>query len=170
QQIKRIRELETKGKTPIWFKKLEKTILEDQISRRIKGSYTQQEEINESQIKPKKRKMSYKRSKKKWNLVHDNSSSSSITPTNKILKMRENEVEDVSPWIKRKNEEGWVTLIGLKLLKNMIAPGKKTIGKKESEVEHVALAESWDVYLIQNLIENMEKQRELTQALEKNQA
>ncbi|CAG8533433.1 16230_t:CDS:2, partial [Gigaspora rosea] len=155
QQIKRIRRLEIKGKTPIWFKKLEETILEDQISRRIKGNYAQQKEVNESQIKPKKRKMSHKRSKKEWvyileweenkeNLVHDNSSSSSITPTNKILKMRENEVEDVTP-------------------------DKKTRGKKESEVEHVTLAESWDVYLIQNLVENREKQRELTQALEKNQ-
>ncbi|CAG8690348.1 11491_t:CDS:2 [Gigaspora rosea] len=56
QQIKRIHRLETKGKTPIWFKKLEETILEDQISRRIKGVYAQQEEINESQIKPKKKK------------------------------------------------------------------------------------------------------------------
>ncbi|CAG8750929.1 1125_t:CDS:2, partial [Gigaspora rosea] len=107
-------------------------------------------EINESQIKPKKRKMSYKRSKKEWvigqrknkweenkeNLVHDNTSSSSITPMSKILKMRENEVEDVSPWIKRKNKGGWITAIGLKHLKNMIAPEKKTRGKKESEVEH----------------------------------
>ncbi|CAG8806255.1 24869_t:CDS:1, partial [Gigaspora rosea] len=66
QQIKRIRELKTKGKTPIWYRKLEETILEDQISRRIKKSYAQQEEINESQIKPKKRKMSYKRSKREW--------------------------------------------------------------------------------------------------------
>ncbi|CAG8765923.1 23047_t:CDS:1, partial [Gigaspora rosea] len=37
QQIKRIHELEMKGKTPIWFKKLEETILEDQISRILKN-------------------------------------------------------------------------------------------------------------------------------------
>ncbi|CAG8785884.1 4490_t:CDS:1, partial [Gigaspora rosea] len=55
--------------------------------------------------------------------------------------MRENEVEDVSPWIKRKNEGGWVIAIGLKHLKNMIAPEKKTRGIKDSEVEHVTLAE-----------------------------
>ncbi|CAG8818746.1 10285_t:CDS:2, partial [Gigaspora rosea] len=171
------------------YKNLEKTILEDRISRRIKGSYTQQEEINESQIKPKKRKMSHKRSKKEWvigqskdnmgsflgkeenkeNLVLDNLSSSSITSTNKILKMRENEVEDISPWVKRKNEGGWITAIGLKHFKNMIAPEKKTRGKKESVVEHVTLAGSWDVYLIQDLVENREKQQELIQALEKNQ-
>ncbi|CAG8445500.1 19655_t:CDS:2 [Gigaspora rosea] len=102
-------------------------------------------------------------------LGKDNPLSSSITSTNKILKMKENEVEDVSPWIKRKNEGGWVTAIGLKYLKNIIAPEKKTRGKKESEVEHVTLAESWDVYLIQNLVKNRGKQRELTQALEKNQ-
>ncbi|CAG8731009.1 19373_t:CDS:2, partial [Gigaspora rosea] len=157
QQIKRIHGLETKGKTPIWFKKLEETILEDQIFRRIKGSYAQQEEINESQIKPKKRKMWKKSPNKKvhileWeenkeNLVQDNPSSSSITPTNKILKMKENEVEDVSLWIKRKNEGGWVTAIGLKHLKNIIAPEKKTRGKRNLK----------------------RKQRELTQALEKNQ-
>ncbi|CAG8742788.1 6871_t:CDS:1, partial [Gigaspora rosea] len=35
--------LEMKGITPIWYKKLEETILEDRISRRIKGSYAQQE-------------------------------------------------------------------------------------------------------------------------------
>ncbi|CAG8816765.1 2319_t:CDS:2, partial [Gigaspora rosea] len=46
QQIKRIRGLETKGKTPI--------------------CYAQQEEINESQVKPKMRKMSHKRSKREW--------------------------------------------------------------------------------------------------------
>ncbi|CAG8765921.1 23046_t:CDS:2 [Gigaspora rosea] len=94
--------------------------------------------------------MTYKRSKKKWvigqkrnnmgsffgkeenkeNLVYDNLLSSSITPTSKILKIRENEVENVSPWIKRKNEGGWVTTIGLKHLKNMIAPEKKTREKK----------------------------------------
>ncbi|CAG8500374.1 13579_t:CDS:2 [Gigaspora rosea] len=124
--------------------------------------------------------MSHKRSKKEWVigqrkdnmrsfLRKDNLSSSSITPTNKILKMRENEIKDVSPWIKKKNEGGWVTAISLKHLKNMIAPEKKTRGKKESEVEHVTLAESWDVYLIQNLVKNRGKQRELTQALEKNQ-
>ncbi|CAG8671321.1 7320_t:CDS:2, partial [Gigaspora rosea] len=61
---------------------------------------------------------------------------SSITPTNKILKMRENKVEDVSPWVKRKNEGGWITAIGLKHLKNMIAPEKKTREKKESVAEH----------------------------------
>ncbi|CAG8727013.1 22878_t:CDS:2, partial [Gigaspora rosea] len=127
QQIKRIRGLKRKKKHPY-------------------RSYAQQEEINESQIKPKKRKISHKRSKKEWeenkeNLVHDNLLSLSITPTSKILKIRENEVEDVSLWIKRKNEEGWVIAIGLKYLKNMIAPEKKTRGKKESEVEHVTLAE-----------------------------
>ncbi|CAG8573665.1 10184_t:CDS:2, partial [Gigaspora rosea] len=125
------------------------------------------EEKNKSQIMPKKRKMSHKRSKKEWvigqmknnmgsfleweenkeNLVYDNLSSSSITLTSKILKMRENEVEDVSPWIKRKNEGGWVTAIGFKHLKNMIVPEKKTRGKKELK----------------------EKQRKLMQALEKNQ-
>ncbi|CAG8823331.1 13662_t:CDS:1, partial [Gigaspora rosea] len=80
----------------------------------------------------------------KKNLVHDNSSSSSITPTKKILKIRENEVKDMSPWIRRKSKGGWATAIGLKHLKNMIAPEKKTREKKESEVEHVTLAESWD--------------------------
>ncbi|CAG8812937.1 9025_t:CDS:1, partial [Gigaspora rosea] len=69
----------------------------------------------------------------------------------------------------RKNEGGWITAIGLKHLKNMIAPEKKTREKKESVLEHVTLAGSWDVYLIQNLVENREKQRELMQALEKNQ-
>ncbi|CAG8640383.1 21142_t:CDS:2, partial [Gigaspora rosea] len=136
----------------LWFveqliTRQDNTMLTWQQIKRIR-SYAQQEEINESQIKSKKRKMSHKRSKKEWenkeNLVHDNSLSSSITSTSKILKMRENEVEDVNPWIKRKNEGEWVTAIGLKHLKNMIAPEKKTKEKKESEVEHVTLAESWD--------------------------
>ncbi|CAG8653968.1 2520_t:CDS:2 [Gigaspora rosea] len=115
QQIKRICGLETKGKTPIWFKKLEKTILEDQISRRIKGSYAQQEEIMNPKSSQKKEKCGKKSSNKKvhileWeenkeNLGHNNSLSSSIIPTNKILKMRENEVADVCPWIKRKTKE-----------------------------------------------------------------
>ncbi|CAG8799760.1 13512_t:CDS:1, partial [Gigaspora rosea] len=48
-------------------------------------------------------------------------------------------------------------------------PKKETRGKKESEIEHVTLAESWDIYLIQNLVKNRGKQRELMQALEKNQ-
>ncbi|CAG8736280.1 17565_t:CDS:2 [Gigaspora rosea] len=56
----------------------------------------------------------------------------------------------------------------LKHLKNMIAPEKKISKKKELEIEHVTLTEIWDVYLIQNLAENREKQQELTQALEKN--
>ncbi|CAG8528210.1 19593_t:CDS:2, partial [Gigaspora rosea] len=136
--------LETKGKTPIWFKKLKETISEDLISRRIKGVYAQQVEINESQIKPKKENVAQKIKERMENLVYDNSSSSSITPTSKILKMRENEVKNVSLWIKRKNKGGWVTAISFKHLKNMIAPEKKTRGKQESEVKHVTLAESWD--------------------------
>ncbi|CAG8742793.1 6872_t:CDS:2, partial [Gigaspora rosea] len=82
--------------------------------------------------------------KNKENLVLDNSLSSSITTTNKIFKMRENEVEDITP-------------------------EKKTREKEESVVEHVTLAGSCDAYLIQDLVENRKKQRELIQALEKNQ-
>ncbi|CAG8815664.1 1191_t:CDS:1, partial [Gigaspora rosea] len=66
----------------------------------------------------------------KENLVHDNSLSSSITPTSKFLKMRENEVEDVSPWIKKKNERGWVIAISLKHLKNMIAQKRRLEEKR----------------------------------------
>ncbi|CAG8731811.1 23324_t:CDS:2, partial [Gigaspora rosea] len=65
--------------------KLEEIVLEDKISRRIKEVYAQQEEINESHIKPKKRKISHKRSKKreenKENLVHNDPLGSSIIPT-----------------------------------------------------------------------------------------
>ncbi|CAG8583857.1 12882_t:CDS:1, partial [Gigaspora rosea] len=39
QQIKRVRGLEMKEKTPLWFKKLEETVLEDKISQKIKGVY-----------------------------------------------------------------------------------------------------------------------------------
>ncbi|CAG8731458.1 23693_t:CDS:2, partial [Gigaspora rosea] len=162
QQIKRIRGLEIKGKTPIWYRKLEETILEDE--------YPEESKKREWVIGQRKNNMgSFLGKENKENLVLDNPSSSSITPTNKILKMRENEVEDVSPWVKRKNEGGWIMAIGFKHLKNMIAPEKKTKGKKESVVEHVTFAGSWDVYLIQDLVENREKQRELMQALEKNQ-
>ncbi|CAG8724379.1 24246_t:CDS:1, partial [Gigaspora rosea] len=51
QQIKRIRGLETKEKTPIWFKKLEETILEDQNIPKNQGVYAQQENPKLSQKK-----------------------------------------------------------------------------------------------------------------------
>ena len=66
----------------------------------------------------------------KENLVHNNPPGSSIILTNKILKMNENKVEDISTWIKRKSEGGWTTEIRLKYLKNMIAPEKKTRKKR----------------------------------------
>ncbi|CAG8697156.1 17435_t:CDS:2, partial [Gigaspora rosea] len=109
QQIKRIRGLETKGKTPIWFKKLEETILEDQTSKEIIPRQSGKTFLN-------KKVHILECEENKENLVHDNLSSLSITPTSKILKMRKNEVEDVTS-------------------------EKKTRGKKEFEVEHVTLEE-----------------------------
>ena len=64
QQIKRVRGIETKGKTPQWFQKLEQTVLENKITRSIKEVFKQVDKINETQIKSKKRKLSHKRSKK----------------------------------------------------------------------------------------------------------
>ncbi|CAG8517240.1 24885_t:CDS:1, partial [Gigaspora rosea] len=80
--------------------------------------------------------------KNKEKLVHNNPLGSSITPTSKIFKIKKNEVEDVSLWIKRKSKEGWATKISFKYLKNMIAPKKKTREKKETKIEHVTLAEN----------------------------
>ncbi|CAG8835707.1 42739_t:CDS:1, partial [Gigaspora margarita] len=68
----------------------------------------------------------------------------SIVPTSKTLKAKVNEVKDISPWIKRKNEGGWTTTISLKYLKNLIAPEKKSAKRKESKMEHVVLAENWN--------------------------
>ncbi|CAG8769649.1 1850_t:CDS:2, partial [Gigaspora margarita] len=143
QQIKRVRGIEIKGKTPQWFQKLEQTVLENKITRSIKEVFIQVNKINEAQLKPEKRKLSHKRSKKEWeetnkeNLSHNSPLISSIVPTNKILKVKENEVEDVSSWIKCKNKGGWATKISLKHLKNLIAPGKSPFERKESKIEHV---------------------------------
>ncbi|CAG8835767.1 44455_t:CDS:2, partial [Gigaspora margarita] len=99
----------------------------------------------------------------KKNLSLDSPLGTSIVPTSKILKAKVNEVEDVSSWIKHKNEEGWATTISLKHLKNLIASGKKSAERKESKMEHVVLTENWDVYLIRSIIENIRKQQELIQ-------
>ncbi|CAG8542034.1 23975_t:CDS:2, partial [Gigaspora rosea] len=56
---------------------------------------------------------------KQRELVHDNLLRLSITPTNKIHKLRENEVEDMTP-------------------------EKKTREKKESKIEHITLVENWN--------------------------
>ncbi|CAG8843077.1 45827_t:CDS:1, partial [Gigaspora margarita] len=63
-QIKRVHEMEMKEKMPQWFQKLEQTVLENKITRSIKEAFIQVDKINETQIKPEKRKLLYKRSKK----------------------------------------------------------------------------------------------------------
>ncbi|CAG8499236.1 37083_t:CDS:2, partial [Gigaspora margarita] len=73
----------------------------------------------------------------KENLSHNSPLGSSIVPTNKTLKVKENEVKDVSSWIKCKNKRGWAMTISLKHLKNLIAPKKRPIERKESKIEHV---------------------------------
>ncbi|CAG8809639.1 40290_t:CDS:2, partial [Gigaspora margarita] len=163
QQIKRVHGIEMKGKMP----------------QCIKEVFIQVDKINETQIKPGKRKLLHKRSKKEWvigkkensirpflgkmekildkkmhileweetdkeNLSHNSPLRSSIVPTSKILKVKKNEVEDVSSWIKQKNEGAWAMTISLKHLKNLIAPEKNPFERKESKIEHVVLMENWD--------------------------
>ncbi|CAG8671824.1 23544_t:CDS:2 [Gigaspora margarita] len=101
QQIKRVHKIEIKGKTPQWFQKLEQIVLENKITCSIKEVFIQVDKINETQIKPEKRKLSHKRSKKEWevnkeNLSHNSPLGSSIVPTSKILKVKKNKVEDVN--------------------------------------------------------------------------
>ncbi|CAG8629453.1 22821_t:CDS:2 [Gigaspora margarita] len=120
-----------KEKTPQWFQNLEQTVLENKITRSIKETFIQVDKINETQIKPGKRKLLHKRSKKEWvigkkknsirpflgkvekkpsnkkmhileweetdkeHLSYNSPLRSSIVPTSKILKVKENEVEDL---------------------------------------------------------------------------
>ncbi|CAG8747771.1 19731_t:CDS:2, partial [Gigaspora margarita] len=66
----------------------------------------------------------------KENLLHNSPLESSIVPSSKLLKIKENEVEDSQA--SQKSD----------------SPRKKPIEGKESKIEHVVLTETWDVYLI----------------------
>ncbi|CAG8650940.1 38921_t:CDS:2 [Gigaspora margarita] len=152
-----------KEKMSQWFQKLEQTVLENKITRtRKEKTITQkiQKEISdkkmEHSIKPFLGKVENKSPNKKmhileWeetnkeNLSHNSPLRSNIVLTSKILKVNENEVEDVSSWIRCKNEGGWAMTISLKHLKNLIAPEKRPFERKESKIEHVVLTENWDI-------------------------
>ncbi|CAG8844045.1 36915_t:CDS:1, partial [Gigaspora margarita] len=66
----------------------------------------------------------------KENLSYNSPLGSSIVSTSKILKVKENKVEDVSSWIKRKKKRGWAMTISLKHLKNLIASEKDLLKGK----------------------------------------
>ncbi|CAG8759855.1 23172_t:CDS:2, partial [Gigaspora margarita] len=89
-------------KMPQWFQKLEQTVLENKITRSIKEAFIQVDKINKTQIKQSGKEIPNKKmhileweETNKKNLSHNSPLRSSIVPTSKILKVKENEVEDV---------------------------------------------------------------------------
>ncbi|CAG8781534.1 25562_t:CDS:2, partial [Gigaspora rosea] len=140
--------------TMLTWQQIKRICGSEQKEKYLYGVFAQQEEINVSQIKPKKRKISLKRSKKEWVIGQRKNNTESFL--DKVEKKSPNKKRNRRHEFMDKKEKlrKIVTAIGLKHLKNMIAPEKKIRGKKKSKVEHVTLAESWDIYLIQNLVEN----------------
>ncbi|CAG8636846.1 13416_t:CDS:2 [Gigaspora margarita] len=100
QQIKRVNEMEMKGKKPQWFQKLEQMVLENKITRSIKEAFIQKNSIGPFLGKVEKKSPNKKMHILEWeetdkeNLSHNSPLRSSIVPTSKILKVKENKVED----------------------------------------------------------------------------
>ncbi|CAG8836717.1 42163_t:CDS:2, partial [Gigaspora margarita] len=114
------------------FQKLEQMVLENKITRSIKEVFKQVDKINETQIKPEKRKLSHKRSKKEWVIGKKENSTGPFL--GKVEKKFLNKKMRILEWEKANKEN----LSPYSPPKTSIVPTSKTLKAKMNEVEDVS--------------------------------
>ncbi|RIB17026.1 hypothetical protein C2G38_2188405 [Gigaspora rosea] len=119
QQIRRIRDIAAFGQIPNWFKELEKIVLENGRSRKIKREFQHNTNGIKPQVRINQKAISDKNPRRngvvEWNSLKENKENSSPEKHNKVpiqerkllnvIQVKKTDIVDVSSWVRKQEQE-----------------------------------------------------------------